>query len=54
MFKIKRIEHRRQGLPEPDEPVKAEPLYDLIDVPNDQLSPEQLKEKRKQLFIKVL
>ena len=30
------------------------PVFDLVDVPNDQLTPEQQQEKKKQLFMKVL
>ena len=35
-----------------EEEPKAAPVFDLIDIPNSELTEEQQKEKRKQIFLK--
>ena len=52
--KLQRMLNKRAGIVDP-EPPAAPPKeldFSLINVPNDQLTPQQIKEKHKQLFLK--
>ena len=48
---ITRIKCKIMGIEEPEKE-KEEPTYDLVDIPDDDLSADQLKEKRKQRLLK--
>ena len=50
--KLKKFKNKMAGIAEPEDP-KEPPSFPLVDVPDAQLTPEQIKEKRKQKLMKA-